>query len=120
MISNGDLCELTQFGEDLIEQDPHVGTACVVMFHAGETTQEYRYPTMFGNTKGSARLQRPPPSLTPSASVLRQDTVGLLMIRQDSRFRSGTPQRVLTTQVFRWQCSSTRASCAPRTSPSRK
>ncbi len=34
--------------------------------------------------------------------------------------RSGTPQRVLTTQVFRWQCSSTRASCAPRTSPSRK
>ena len=29
-------------------------------------------------------------------------------------------QRVLTTQVLRCQCSSTRASCAPRTSPSRK
>jgi hypothetical protein len=46
--------------------------------------------------------------------------IGLLMICQDSRFRSGTPQRVLTTQVLRWKCSSTRASCAPRTSPSRK
>jgi hypothetical protein len=41
-------------------------------------------------------------------------------IRQDSRFRSGTPQLVLTTQVLRWQCSSTRVSCVPRTSPSRK
>ena len=30
VLSNGDLCELTQIGEDLIEQDPHVGTACVV------------------------------------------------------------------------------------------
>ncbi len=37
-----------------------------------------------------------------------------------SSFRSGTPQWVLTTQVLRWQSSSTRASCAPRTSPSRK
>jgi hypothetical protein len=27
------------------------------------------------------------------------------MICQDSRFRSGIPQRVLTTQVLRWQCS---------------
>ncbi len=39
---------------------------------------------------------------------------------QGSNFRSGTPQRVLSTRVFRWQCSSTRVSCAPRTSPSRK
>ena len=36
----------------------------------------------------------------------------LLMICQDSRFRSGTPQWVMTMQVLRWQCSSTRASCA--------
>jgi hypothetical protein len=35
VLSNGDLCELTQIGEDLIEQDPHVGTACVVMFRVG-------------------------------------------------------------------------------------
>jgi hypothetical protein len=27
---------------------------------------------------------------------------GLLMICQDSRFISGTPQQVLTTQVIRW------------------
>ncbi len=33
--------------------------------------------------------------------------IGLLMLCQDSRFRSGIPQRVLTTQVLRWQCSST-------------
>ncbi len=55
-----------------------------------------------------------------NTSSLMCGCIGLLMIRQDSRFRSGTPQRVLTTQVFRWQCSSTRASCAPRTNPSRK
>ena len=47
VLSNGDLCELTQIGEDLIEQDPHVGTACVVMFRAGETTQEHRYSGRF-------------------------------------------------------------------------
>ncbi len=46
--------------------------------------------------------------------------IGLLMICQDSRFRSGTPQWVLTTQVLRLQCSSTRTRCAPRTSPSWK
>ena len=28
VLSNGDLCELTQIGDDLIPQDPHVGTAC--------------------------------------------------------------------------------------------
>ncbi len=76
MLSNGDLCELTQIGEDLIGQDPHVGTVCVVMFRAGETTQEHRYSTMYGNAKGSARFQRPPPSLTPSRRALRKDTVG--------------------------------------------
>ncbi len=46
--------------------------------------------------------------------------IGLLMICQDSRFRSGTPQRVLTTQVLRCQYSSTRTNCVPRTSPSWK
>jgi hypothetical protein len=59
-----------------------------------------------------------PTGTTPSS--LNCGCIGLLMICQDSRFRSGTPQRVLTTQVLRWQCSSTRASCAPWTSPSRK
>ena len=53
-------------------------------------------------------------------SSLNCGCIGLLMICQDSRFRSGTPQRVLTMQVLRWQWSSTRASCAPRTSTSRK
>ena len=38
VLSNGDLCELTQIGDDLIGQGPDVGTACVVMFRAGETT----------------------------------------------------------------------------------
>jgi hypothetical protein len=56
VLSDGDLCELTKIGDDVIGQDPHVGTACVVMFRAGETTQEHRYSTMFGNAKGSARL----------------------------------------------------------------
>ncbi len=56
VLSDGDLCELTQIGDDVIGQDPDVGTACVVMFRAGETTQEHRYSTMFGNAKGSARL----------------------------------------------------------------
>ena len=36
VLSDGDLCELTQIGDDLIGQDPHVGTSCVVMFRAGE------------------------------------------------------------------------------------
>jgi hypothetical protein len=75
VLSDGDFCELTQIGGDLIGQDPHVGTACVVMFRTGETMQEHRYSTMFGNAKGSARLQRPPPSLTPSQRALRKDTV---------------------------------------------
>ncbi len=73
VISNGDLWELTQIGDDLISQDPHVGTECVVMFRVGETTQEHKYSTMFGNTKGSVRLQRPPPSLTPSRRAFRKD-----------------------------------------------
>jgi hypothetical protein len=55
-----------------------------------------------------------------SALVIELWLHRLMMMCQDSRFRSGTPQWVLTTQAFRWQCSSTRASCAPRTSPSRK
>jgi hypothetical protein len=75
VLSNGDLCELTQIGDDLIPQDPHVGTECVVMFRAGETTQEHKYSKMFGNAKRSARLQRPPPSLTPSRRALRKDIV---------------------------------------------
>ena len=58
VLSNGDLCELTQIGVDLI--GPHVGTTCVVMIRGGETTQESRHLKMFGNAKGSARLQRPP------------------------------------------------------------
>jgi hypothetical protein len=49
VLSNGDLCELTHIGDDLIPQDPHVGTTCVVIFRAGETTQEYKYSTMFDN-----------------------------------------------------------------------
>ncbi len=65
----------SSFGDDLIPQDPHVGTACVVMFRAGETTQEHKYSTMFGNAKGSVRLQRPPPSLTPSRRAFRKDIV---------------------------------------------
>ena len=56
MISNGDLCELKQIGDDLIRQDPDVGTACVFMFRVGETKQEHWYSTMFGNVKGSVRL----------------------------------------------------------------
>ena len=39
------------------------------------------------------------------ASSLNCGCIGLLMICQDSRFRSGIPHRVLTTQVLRWQCS---------------
>ncbi len=66
---------MKQIGDDLIPQDPHVGTECVVMFRVGETTQEHKYSTMFGNAKGSARLQRPPPSLTPSRGALRKDIV---------------------------------------------
>ena len=47
VLSDGDLCELTQIGDDVIGQDGHVGTACVVMFRAGETTQEHRYSGRF-------------------------------------------------------------------------
>ncbi len=50
-----------------------MGTACVVMFCAGETTPEHKYSTMFGNGKWSARFQRPPPSLSPSRRALRKD-----------------------------------------------
>ncbi len=69
----------------------------------------------------SGRSTRAPGTPTGTApSSLNCGCIGLLMTCKDSRFRSGTPQRVLTTQVLRWQCSSTRANCAPRTSPSRK
>ena len=66
VLSNGDLCDLTHIGDD---------EACVVMFRAGETTEEHTYSMMFDNAKGSARLQRPPPSLTPSRCTLRKDIV---------------------------------------------
>jgi hypothetical protein len=68
---------------------------------------------------GSGRSTGPPGTTTGTvSSSLNCGCIGLLMICQDSRLRSGTPKRVLTTQVFRWQCSSTRESCAPRTSTS--
>ncbi len=41
---------------------------------------------------------------TPTGTVtssLNRGSIGLLMMCQDSRFRSGTPQRVLTTQTLR-------------------
>ena len=57
VLSNGDLCELTQIGDDLIGQGPDVGTVCVVMFRGGETTQEHRYSKMFGeNVLGTHKM----------------------------------------------------------------
>jgi hypothetical protein len=76
------------------------------------------------NAQVGSRQNQPTPrtgtTTGTSSSSLNCGCIGLLMICQDSRFRSGTPQRVLTTQVLRWQCSSTRASCPSRTSTSRK
>jgi hypothetical protein len=74
----------------------------------GRKWEEYRGTRYYDGDRASA------------PSSLNCGCIGLLMICQDSRFRSGTPQRVLTKQVLRWQWSSTRASCAPRTSTSWK
>jgi hypothetical protein len=47
----------------------------------------------------STRTSGTPTGTVPS--LLNCGYIGLLMICQDSRFSSGTPQRVLTTQVLR-------------------
>ena len=59
-------------------------------------------------------------SVKEDPSSLNCGCIGLLMIWQESRFRSGTPQWVLTIQVIRWQCSSTQTISVPRTSTSWK
>jgi hypothetical protein len=63
---------LTAIGEGLCGNE---GPSCVFAFRAGTVTQEHKYSTMYGIGKDSARLQRPPPSLTPGGRAQRKDTV---------------------------------------------
>jgi len=72
VLSKGQLCELTAIGEGLCGNE---GPSCVLAFRAGTVTQEHKYSTMYGIGKDSARLQRPPPSLTPGGRAQRKDTV---------------------------------------------
>ncbi len=72
VLSKGQLCELTTIGEGLCGNE---GPSCVLAFRAGTVTQEHKYSTMYSIGKDSARLQRPPPSLTPAGRAQRNDTV---------------------------------------------
>jgi hypothetical protein len=85
-------------------------TLCDCLREFGRRIDQYHGPTCVA---AAQNLQAPEKDAA-DASTKRSHEC------QESRFRSGTPHRVLTTQALRWQCSSTRASCAPRTSPSRK
>ena len=73
-LSDGYECEITQIGgnyQDYGEEGP----PCKIMFKAQGFTQQYDYDCMFGKRQGSARLQRPPPTLSPDARVVRHAAV---------------------------------------------
>ncbi len=72
VLLKGQLCELTGIGEGVFGNE---GPSCVLVFRAGTVTQEHKYSTMYGIGKDSARLKRPPPSLTPGGHAQRKDTV---------------------------------------------
>ena len=56
VLSHGDPAELTSINPD---------GSCVVTFRSGGGEQQVTYNSMYGKQAGSARLQRPPPTLAP-------------------------------------------------------
>ena len=73
VLSHGDSCELTRIvvGEG---EEPEDGWPCVLTFRGGdEASDEKSYGCMFGKKAGSARLQRPPPTLAPPPRETRSD-----------------------------------------------
>lgn len=55
--------------------DISVEGKCAVLFSVDGHSQRVDYDRPFGKSKGSARLQRPPPSLAPSSRETRKDAV---------------------------------------------
>jgi hypothetical protein len=73
VLSHGNLCVLKSIGEN--NDCGAEGPSCVLTFSAGDITQEYSYRCMFGKGDGSARLQRPPPTLTPPRRIISKNAV---------------------------------------------
>ena len=73
VLSHGNLCVLKSIGEndDFGAEAP----SCVLTFSDGDVTQDYSYRYMFGKGYGSSRLQRPPPTLTPSRCIISKNVV---------------------------------------------
>ena len=74
VLSHGDLCKLTRIcgnWDDCGEGGP----PCVLTFRDIESgaEEEKTYQSMFGKQAGSARLQRPPPTLAPPPRATRKD-----------------------------------------------
>lgn len=74
VLSHGDPCELTRIFVDEREEEPEEGWPCVLTFRdANGASEEKSYNCMFGKKAGSARLQRPPPTLAPPPRETRND-----------------------------------------------
>jgi hypothetical protein len=73
VLSHGNLCVLKSIGEN--DNCGAEGPSCVLTFSAGDITQEYSYRCMFGKGDGSARLQRPPPTLMPPRRIISKNAV---------------------------------------------
>lgn len=73
VLSHGDACELTRIVVADGEEEPEMGWPCVLTFREGGAMEEKSYDCMFGKGTGSARLQRPPPILTPPSRETRND-----------------------------------------------
>ena len=72
VLSHGDLCELARF---VWPSQPPLALGCVLTFRDAESgaEEEKTYTSMFGNQTGSARLQRPPPTLAPASRETKGD-----------------------------------------------
>ena len=55
----------------------HEGGRCTITFESDGADGSKTYESMYGNGKGSARLQRPPPSLAPAPRSERSDKLTL-------------------------------------------
>jgi hypothetical protein len=59
----------------------HEGGGCTVTFEAEGVEGSKTYTSMYGRSKGSARLQRPPPSLAPTPRAARSDKLSMQAVK---------------------------------------
>jgi hypothetical protein len=71
VLARGQLGELTAI---------HEGGGCTITFESDGAYGSKTYTSMYGNAKGSARLQRPPPSLAPAPRASRSDKLAPLAV----------------------------------------